>query len=59
MMLEKWNLQNVKVMSIYLILVLIAVPRLFSFPNYTELEKKGANVHNMVKNDLISINLSL
>ena len=39
-------------------MVLIPVPQLSSFPNYDQLEKKGANVHNMAKNGLIFMNLS-
>ena len=39
-------------------MVLIPVPQLSSFPNYDQLEKKGANVHSMVKNGLIFTNLS-
>ena len=56
---ETWDLQNVKILSIYLTMVSVPIFQHSLFPNYDLLEKKGTNVHNLAKIGLIFMNVSV
>ena len=55
---ETWDLQNVKILSIYLTMVSVPIFQHSLFPNYDLFEKKGTNVYNLAKIGLIFMNVS-
>ena len=57
-MVERRDLQNVKIQFTYVSLALDPVPQFCLFPNEGQLEKKGANVKQLAKKWLIFLNLS-